>query len=78
MTRKRFVKLAMYHGIQRNNAEKLTEKVTDAGSYEALFIREESQWIVTQIAKEMCRFGITAKEAEAAFNRFALYTQERG
>lgn len=76
MTRKRFVKLAMYHRIQRNDAEKLTQKVADTGSYEALFIGEEFQWIVNQIVKEMCRFGITAKEAEAGCNRFALYTQE--
>lgn len=38
MTRKRFVKLAMSHGIPRNNAEKMARRSSSAMSYDELFL----------------------------------------
>ena len=37
MKRKRFVKLAMSYGVQRNEAERLAKLVCVLGSYEAVF-----------------------------------------
>lgn len=37
MTRKRFIKLAMSHGVQRNKAEKLAKMVSACDSYEDLY-----------------------------------------
>lgn len=37
MTRKRFIKLCMSHGWQRNDAQLLASRVGPAGSYDRLF-----------------------------------------
>lgn len=37
MKRKRFIKLAMSYGVQRNEAERLAKTVCILGSYEAVF-----------------------------------------
>lgn len=57
MKRKRFVKLAMSYGVQRNEAERLAKLVCVYGSYEALFAAQH--------------FGLEIERVKMAFRRFA-------
>lgn len=57
MKRKRFVKLAMSYGVQRNEAERLAKLVCAYGSYEALFAAQH--------------FGLEIERVKMAFRRFA-------
>ena len=57
MKRKRFVKLAMSYGVQRNDAERLAKLVCVYGSYEALFAAQQ--------------FGLEIERVKAVFRRFA-------
>lgn len=57
MKRKRFIKLAMSYGVQRNEAERLAKLVCVYGSYEALFTAQ--------------RFGLEMERVKKAFRRFA-------
>lgn len=57
MKRKRFIKLAMSYGVQRNEAERLAKLVCVYGSYEALFMAQ--------------RFGLEIERVKMAFRRFA-------
>lgn len=57
MKRKRFVKLAMSYGLQRNEAERLAKLVCVYGSYEALFAAQH--------------FGLEIERVKMAFRRFA-------
>lgn len=66
MTRKRFIKLCMSHGWQRNDAQLLASRVGPAGSYYRLlrvfyFIRtiEEAGAI---IADQICTFSDEVRE----------------
>ena len=57
MKRKRFIKLAMSYGVQRNEAERLAKLVCVYGSYEALFAAQH--------------FGLEIERVKMAFRRFA-------
>lgn len=56
MTRKRFIKLSMSYGIQRNEAENLALEVKTAGSYNRLYERNRLLFSMTAI-------GMTFSEA---------------
>lgn len=64
MKRKRFVKLAMSYGVQRNKAEELAKLVCIYGSYEALYaaqhfafeierVKTVFRWFVNTISRVM-------------------------
>lgn len=57
MKRKRFVKLAMSYGVQRNEAERMAKLICVYGSYEALFAAQH--------------FELEIERAKMAFRRFA-------
>lgn len=57
MKRKRFVKLAMSYGVQRNEAERLAKLVCVYGSYEALFAAQH--------------FGLEIERVKMVFRQFA-------
>lgn len=55
LKKKRFIRLVMSYGIQRNEAERMARNVAAFGSYERLYTN--------------CRFGLTFRSAIFAFRR---------
>lgn len=66
MTRKRFIKLAMSYGIQRNEAENLALEVKTAGSYNRLYERNRLLFSMTAIGTA---FGKTTKTVAIAMGK---------
>ncbi len=63
MTRKRFVKLAMSHGMQRNEAEALANCVHVYGSYHTMYEEKRATWAVIHLERAFQKFSVTAAEA---------------
>lgn len=63
MTRKRFVKLAMSHGMQRNEAETLANCVHVYGSYHTMYEEKRATWAVIRLGRAFQKIGVTVAEA---------------
>ena len=63
MTKKRFVKLAMSHGMSRNEANQLAQSVLVYGSYDTMYEEKRATWAVIHLERAFQKFSVTAAEA---------------
>lgn len=67
MTNKRFIKLAMSVGIQRNEALCIAQTVLDKGSYKTLYKRYSLSFAIKRLNVTLYKVGTTAKKAIDTF-----------
>lgn len=69
MTKKRFVKLAMSHGMSRNEANQLAQSVLVYGSYDTMYAEKRATWAVLRLSRSFWKLGVTAAEAARSIGR---------
>lgn len=67
MKKKRFLKLVMSYGIQRDKAARMAARVGEFGSYEALFLSLRPSLAFWQMGATARRVGRTIRQAARAF-----------
>ena len=67
MKKKRFLKLVMSYGIQRDKAARMAARVGEFGSYEALFLPLRPSLAFWQMGATARRVGRTIRQAARAF-----------
>lgn len=67
MKKKRFLKLVMSYGIQRDKAARMAARVGEFGSYEALFSFLRPSLAFWQMGAAARRAGRTIRQAARAF-----------
>lgn len=67
MKKKRFLKLVMSYGIQRDKAARMAARVGEFGSYEALFLSLRPSLAFWQMGAAARRAGRTIRQAARAF-----------
>ena len=67
MKKKRFLKLVMSYGIQRDKAARMAARVGEFGSYEALFLSLRPSLAFWQMGAAVRRAGRTTRQAARAF-----------
>lgn len=67
MKKKRFLKLVMSYGIQRDKAARMADRVGEFGSYEALFSSLRPSLAFWQMGAAVRRAGRTIRQAARAF-----------
>ena len=67
MKKKRFLKLVMSYGIQRDKAARMAARVGEFGSYEALFLSLRPSLVFWQMGAAARRAGRTIRQAARAF-----------
>ena len=67
MKKKRFLKLVMSYGIQRDKAARMAASVGEFGSYEALFLSLRPSLAFWQMGATARRVGRTIRQATRAF-----------
>ena len=67
MKKKRFLKLVMSYGIQRDKAARMAARVGEFGSYEALFLYLRPSLAFWQMGAAARRAGRTIRQAARAF-----------
>ena len=72
MTRKRFIKLAMARGYQRNQAAIMANTVEQLGTYTCLYSKIFAQLYYTNIPNISIIIGITTQQFTEAMRRAAL------
>lgn len=78
MKKKRFLKLVMSYGIQRDKAARMAARVGKFGSYEALFLSLRSSLAFWQMGAAARKAGRTIRQAARAFgDMFAAMGREQ-
>ena len=67
MKKKRFLKLVMSYGIQRDKAARMAARVGEFGSYEALFLSLRPSLAFWQMGAAVRKAGRTIRQAAHAF-----------
>ena len=67
MKKKRFLKLVMSYGIQRDKAARMAARVGEFGSYEALFLSLRPSLAFWQMGATVRKAGRTIRQAARAF-----------
>ena len=67
MKKKRFLKLVMSYGIQRDKAARMAARVGEFGSYEALFLSLRPSLAFWQMGAAVRKAGRTIRQAARAF-----------
>ena len=67
MKKKRFLKLVMSYGIQRDKAARMAARVDEFGSYEALFLSLRPSLAFWQMGATVRKAGRTIRQAARAF-----------
>ena len=67
MKKKRFLKLVMSYGIQRDEAARMAARVGKFGSYEALFLSLRPSLAFWQMGAAVRKAGRTIRQAARAF-----------
>lgn len=76
MKKKRFLKLVMSYGIQRDKAARMAARVGKFGSYEALFLSLRPSLAFWQMGAAVRKAGRTIRQAARAFgDMFAEWGQ---
>lgn len=70
MKKKRFLKLVMSYGIQRDKAARMAARVGEFGSYEALFLSLRPSLAFWQMGAAARRAGRTIRQAAPRFWRY--------
>ena len=71
MKKKRFIRLIMSYGVQRNEANLLARTVSEFGSYEALYTRAFAMLVFRPLGLGFKRLADEVMQATDAFKRFA-------
>ena len=72
MTKKRFVKLAMSHGMNRNEAEDLAKCVLVYGSYDTMYAEKSATWAMLRLSQSFQKISVTAEEAAEIIRRWFI------
>lgn len=74
MTKKRFIKLCMAHGMQRNEAQKRAENVIEFKSYDELYKSYLVEFTGIKFAKEMKKLGMVISRFASSLECFKRST----
>ena len=77
MKKKRFLKLVMSYGIQRDKAARMAARVDEFGSYEALFLSLRPSLAFWQMGATVRKAGRTIRQALLASGYWAASAVRR-